>query len=158
MSGLYLSQLKAEIVTPVLTTIGLASPAAINLLAGTASAESECVYLRQLGGGPALGLWEMEPATHDDIWANFLNARIDFAVPIRRMTTTDIPRVRQLISNLRYACAMARIRYYRSPLPLPAANDAVGLCTYWKGIYNTALGAGAADATHIAAFQAAIDA
>lgn len=158
MPGLYLRQLKAEIVRPVLTALDLASEAAVNLMTGTASAESECVYLRQLGGGPALGIWEMEPQTHDDVWVNFLNTHLAFAIPIRRMVTTDIPRVQQLVSNLRYACAMARIRYYRSSLLLPAATDAIGLCRYWKTVYNTAQGAGAVDATHIAAFQAAIDA
>jgi hypothetical protein len=60
---------------PVLRQLGLDEyrmQAAEELLLGTALQESGLIYRRQLNNGPALGLFQMEPATHDDIWADFL--------------------------------------------------------------------------------------
>lgn len=159
MTGLNLPQFKAEVVTPTLNAIGLGGEAAVNLLTGTALAESGLVYLRQIGG-PALGAWQMEPFTESDIWATFLsNARLSsLTATMQAMLARDIPRTDQLITNWRYACAMARLKYYRSPDPLPAANDALGQAHTWKRIYNTSLGAGDVDPEHIALFQQAIEA
>ncbi|MXV44301.1 hypothetical protein GS501_04475 [Saccharibacter sp. 17.LH.SD] len=143
MAGLDLSQLKAEIVRPTLKAIGLWSLAAENLLTGTALVESGGVYLRQLGSGPALGLWQMEPFTHDDCWQNFLKfpAHHSLADAILAMQSHDQTPSGQLVSNLRYACAMARVKYLRAPAPLPSAQDAIDLSSYHKRWYNTQGGA-----------------
>ena len=157
MSGLNTRQLKTLIVTPTLQTLGLASPAAINLVTGTALAESRAAYLRQVGGGPALGLWQMEPATHDDCWTNFLDfpAQSRLATVCHRMRAADLDATAQLVTNLRYACAMARIRFYRASKALPPATDAAGLSAYHKAYYNTTLGAADA-AANVAFFAEAI--
>ncbi|RFD18478.1 hypothetical protein DY926_16415 [Komagataeibacter melaceti] len=159
MSGLCLAQLKRGIIAPALAHIGLGGDAAVNLLAGTALVESGLAYTRQIHG-PALGLWQMEPATHDDIWATFLP---DVRLSLLRGAVLDLAahwpaRLAQLAGNLPYACAMARLKYYRAPEPLPAATDAAAMCRMWKGTYNSNLGAGAADARHVALFQQAIGA
>lgn len=159
-TGLDLSDLKVRVIAPALARIGMDGAAAVNLLAGTALVESGCRRLVQDGGGPALGLWQMEPFTHDDIWATFLS---DARLSSLRGAVLDLAsqwpaRVSQLPGNLPYACAMARLKYYRAPGPLPAADDAAAQCRYWKSNYNTALGAGAADGPHIALFQRAIEA
>lgn len=65
-NGLDVGQLKHLIVAPALAALGLGGDSAVNLVTGTALAESRAAYVRQLGGGPALGLWQMGPATHDD--------------------------------------------------------------------------------------------
>ncbi|GCE81794.1 hypothetical protein MSKU3_3269 [Komagataeibacter oboediens] len=158
--GLDLSDLKVRVIAPTLALIGMGGPAAVNLLAGTALAESGCRRLVQDGGGPALGLWQMEPFTHDDIWTTFLpDGRM--GVLVGRLLSTRgnwPPAAGQLTGNAFYACAMARLKYYRAPDPLPAADDAAGMCDMWKRIYNTSLGAGTADSTHVALFQQAIEA
>ncbi|ATU72690.1 hypothetical protein SXCC_04815 [Gluconacetobacter sp. SXCC-1] len=158
--GLDLSDLKVRVIAPTLTLIGMGGPAAVNLMAGTALAESGCRRLVQDGGGPALGLWQMEPFTHDDIWTTFLpNGRMGALVTKLLSTRGNWPPAAgQMVGNAFYACAMARLKYYRAPDALPAANDAAGLCGLWKRIYNTSLGAGAADTAHIALFQQAIEA
>lgn len=48
-----------------------------------------------------------------------------------------------LTSNLAYACALARIKYYRDPLAIPA--DLYGQAETWKRVYNTAAGKGTID-------------
>ncbi|MXV44376.1 hypothetical protein GS501_04855 [Saccharibacter sp. 17.LH.SD] len=157
MSGLNLSQLKTEIVRPTLKAIGLWSIAAENLLTGTALVESGGVYLRQLGSGPALGLWQMEPFTHDDCWQNFLNfpAHHSLTDALLAMQSHDDTPVNQLMSNLRYGCAMARVKYLRAPAPLPEATDAAALSAYHKRWYNTENGA-ADEHTNIPHFLEAI--
>ncbi|RBM07745.1 hypothetical protein [Novacetimonas cocois] len=145
MSGLCIAQFRREIVAPTLSHLGLGGDAAVGLMTGTALIES--------------GLWQMEPATHDDLWATFLS---DARLASLRGAVLDLAsrwpaRVAQLPGNLPYACAMARLKYYRAPGPLPDADDAAGQCRYWKSNYNTSLGAGAADAAHIALFRQAIE-
>ena len=100
-------------------------------------------YIRQLGGGPALGIFQMEPATHDDIWANFL----EFKEPLGELILEvsghySGPDEKAMEWNIMYAALMARMQYRRRPEPLPAADDIRGLAAYWKQWYNTPLGAG----------------
>ena len=142
MTGLDTRQLKIEIVRPALQAIGLWSLSAENLTTGTALAESRAVYLRQVGGGPALGLWQMEPATHDDCWNNWLCApgRSRQSTALRQIIGHLKPSARLMIGNLLYAAGMARVRYQRVPAALPGATDAAGLSQYHKDFYNTAQG------------------
>ncbi|MEJ5142785.1 hypothetical protein [Gluconobacter albidus] len=157
MTGLDTRQLKLEIVRPALQAIGLWSPSAENLTTGTALAESRAVYLRQVGGGPAVGLWQMEPVTHDDCWENWLCApgRSRQATALRQMIGYLSPSAGLMIGNLLYAAGMARIRYQRIPAPLPGATDAAGLSQYHKAHYNTAKGA-ADPVANVAFFAEAI--
>ena len=75
----------AYVVRPSLESIGLWSEAAERLLLGTAIAESQLTWLRQHGGGPARGVYQIEPATHDDIWANYLAYRDGLANRVARL-------------------------------------------------------------------------
>ncbi|WP_040509081.1 hypothetical protein [Gluconobacter morbifer] len=157
MTGLDVGQLKHLVVEPALAALGLGGEAAANLLTGTALAESRGRYVQQLGGGPALGLWQMEPATHDDCWENFLRYPVGrpFGSILEGMMAHDLPHSVQMMTNLRYACGMARIRFYRVGAPLPSIRDAGALSHYHKLYYNTA--AGAADAeSNIPFFQQAV--
>lgn len=127
------------IVRPVLEALAMWSPAAENLLMGTALQESGLERLRQRRG-PALGFYQMEPATHDDIWQNYLARRTDLArrmAPFGRRLTPE-----HLVTRLDYATALARIHYWRVPEPLPSADDAEALAAYWKVHWNTPAGVG----------------
>lgn len=102
----------------------------------TAAAESECGRWLHQVGGPALGIYQMEPATHDDIWANWLRYKPGLAADVKRYGG----QAGQLPGNLYYATAMARIHYLRRPEALPSAMDEWGLAEYYKKYYNTHLG------------------
>jgi len=133
--------LREYIIRPTLEQIGLWSESAENLLMGTAAQESkQGFYLRQLKGGPAVGIFQMEPATHDDIWEHFLEYQPRLSEKIQ--TLTPFVEAEQMVGNLNYAAAMARMQYYRRPEPLPMANDVAALAHYWKQHYNTRLGKG----------------
>lgn len=136
-----LVQFRDLIVIPALDALELRSEAAVELLLGTALQESNLRYLKQLGGGPALGVFQMEPATHDDIWENFLQYREPLARRVMSLTASPYEPL-ELVGNLWYAAAMTRVHYLRVPEPLPQAGDVDGMAAYWKEHYNTHLGAG----------------
>lgn len=141
MTGIDLGQLKELVISPTLMVLApaitrLDSPWAINQVAGTALVESGCQYLHQLGGGPALGLWQMEPATHDDCWTNYITFNNTLKIIMQSIAGVSSPSSTLMITNLAYAAAMCRIKYWRSPLPAPAATDAVGCAQYHVTVYN----------------------
>lgn len=154
-----LTQVKTRIIQPMLNLLPAQynTQAAANLLTYTFLAESGGgEYIVQLSGGPALGPFQMETATHDDCWVNFLDYQAALAVVGRALACAGAPGAAQMAGNWSYAAFMARVKYIRAPGALPAANDPVGLVGAWKAIYNSALGAGAVDASHIAMAQQAI--
>ncbi|RCK32479.1 hypothetical protein TH9_12140 [Thalassospira xiamenensis] len=137
-------QLRHEVIRPVLTATGMWSAAAENLLMGTAAQESACgKYLRQLGDGPARGVFQMEPATLDDIYANYLAYRPDLQGAVDAYLIMSMSKADNLTVNLAYAALMCRVHYRRRPENLPDANDVRGLAAYWKRFYNTVHGKGA---------------
>lgn len=144
VDGLDAQQLRELIVRPTLQYIGLHNPAAENLVLGTALVESGAKFIKQVGGGPALGICQMEPETHDDIWANYLRYKPELAQKLQGlMTSAEITRgAAEMIGNLYYAFGMTRVHYLRAPDRLPASADVVGMARYWKRYYNTPLGAG----------------
>lgn len=64
---LNIAQFRTNIVRPTLEGIGAHNRAAENLVLGTGLQERDLHYLRQLNDGPARGIYQMEPTTHDDI-------------------------------------------------------------------------------------------
>lgn len=140
---MHAGQLREFIVRPALELVGLHSEAAENLVMGTAAQESHLQYLRQLGTGPALGIFQVEPFTYDDYWKNFVNDRDDLRASIlTAIRTTGEPQADRVVWDLRYAAIMCRIHYRRIPKPLPDASDVWGMARYWKRYYNTAAGRG----------------
>ncbi len=135
-------QFREYVVRPTLKYLDPEIPysvAAENLLIGTAVHESQLTYLHQLGGGPACGLFQIEPATELDNWDNYLQYRDDLQDKVNDLRgLLDL----DLTANLPYQVAMARVKYWRSPVSLPQAGDIVGLANIWKQVYNTPLGAG----------------
>ena len=138
------------IIKPTLTLLDhkgfpeLNTPSAVDLLYGTALAESGLREIEQEGGGPALGYWQMEPATHDDIWQIFLKHNAPLRTALIVVTHVDYKTLSDdsfvgdgyhpLVWNIRYGCAMARIHYLRQKGEIP--GDAEGQAQYWLEHYN----------------------
>ncbi len=138
-------QLLIDVIRPALTLLGKDGQDAEALLLGTAAQESDLHYRKQLGGGPALGLWQMEPKTHNDIFDNFLVYRPELMAVVDNARVTGGCPSDSLQHDDRYACMMARIHYMRVKAPLPTANDILGQAHYWKNHFNTVLGKGSYD-------------
>lgn len=136
-------QFRRLVIRPVVRRLGLWSPAAERLLLGTALTESGLRRLHQVRG-PARGLYQIEPATLRDLYANWLPRRPKLAEGLDLFTAPRSALEDQLIWNLAYASAVARLIYCRRPEPLPRADDLPALAGYWKAHFNTAAGKGAA--------------
>lgn len=136
--------LRLNIIRPVLMDLGLWSQSAENLLLGTAAQESHLTYIHQVDG-PALGIWQMEPATHDDIHLNYLQYNDSIRNKVLGYVFPKMSGVEQLSGNLYYGCAITRIHYLRVKEGLPAHDDIEALGRYWKQYYNTKWGKGSVD-------------
>jgi hypothetical protein len=139
------ADLRALVIAPTLIYLQLHSTVAEKLLLGTALAESSVngqTYLKQIQG-PALGIYQIEPATHDDLWKNFLAFHHPLELRVRGLLVQAglAEKEPQLIWNLAYATAIARLVYYRKKAVLPP-DDLQAIAQYWKRHYNTRLGAG----------------
>lgn len=130
------------------------SLAAKRLVLATALHESKGgYYLKQLGGGPALGIFQMEPLTMLDT-IRYANEHVVQPVPRKTygrmveyiagidLLADTVTLELHLEGNLLFAILMCRLRYWLEEPPLPAANDIRGLAQYWKLHYNTPAGAG----------------
>lgn len=145
--GLDAQQLRDQVVRPVLARLGLPGGlAAEQLVMGTAAQESGLRYLHQIGGGPALGLWQMEPATFADLWDRFLldSRRRDLRAKVVGLLAPWPSPLLQLATNLDFGAAMCRIHYFARPFTFPAAPTVEELGQIWKAAYNSPLGKGTA--------------
>lgn len=140
---------RQHILSPALRAIDMYSPEAEQILLGTSCAESKLGTDLVQKGGPALGVFQMEPFTHFDIWETYLKYRADLANKIRSLLPESAwnvgaiaPKPEYLIHDLRYAAIMARLKYRRSPLALPEVGDWEGCATVWKSVYNSSEGRG----------------
>lgn len=158
------NQFKQMIVEPALSYmaeigfIGADNPAAVNLMVGTAWQESRLKWLKQQPDGPALGIYQIEPATAADVWKNYIHLLKDdrekYVMDILpcyiALDDTDyinenlaaMMMVWQLQCNLQYATTIARLIYYRQKFEWPAPDDIPALGRIWKQFYNTEKGAG----------------
>jgi len=132
-----------QIIRFTLLQLDMHSPAAEELLLGTAAHESHLGHwLMQYPHGPARGLYQMEPATEADIWTSYLHYRPDRAAMVTRLTGVAKPSILNLQFNPIYSTVMARLHYRRIEDPLPTAGDISALARYWDQHYNRNPGKG----------------
>jgi hypothetical protein len=143
-------QLKA-LIQKVLLGMNKYSSEAVELLMLTAAQESHCgEYITQIGGGPALGIFQMEPATMRDIFDNYLNYRKPLKQSVEMFSSgSDL----DLEGNILFQIALARVHYLRVPEAIPKRQDFQGsdagfdlyvfaMARYWKKYWNTDKGKG----------------
>lgn len=135
-------QLRELIIRPALQDLVMWSEAAEELLIFTCAVESDGgTYLKQIHG-PALGIYQMEPETYNDIWQNFLAYKAGILMKfLYNFNAPKMPDEERLIWDLRFATAITRIHYLRVNAALPAHDDINSIYDYYKAHYNTSLGA-----------------
>ena len=116
-------------------------PEAVDLLMMTAAHESKLgTYIKQVYG-PALGIFQMEPATHTDHWI-YIRDRKWLREAFENLGFI-YPTYWEMEWNIKYAILMARVHYYRKPERLPnmsRSNYLEALSRYAKEHYNTSVG------------------
>lgn len=131
------------IVRPALDQLQLYSLEREELLVMTCAQESlGGTYLMQndMQGnpkGPALGVYQMEPATYNDLFDSWLGYRTMWWA---RLVGGQLhkPDISQLIYDMRYATKVAALQYYRFPEAIPL--DVYGQAAYYKKYWNTPAG------------------
>lgn len=136
-----IDQFRQYVLSPALSQLQMYSKDAEELLVFTCATESDGGTLLHQINGPAMGIFQCEPNTHNDIWRNFIFNRSDI---IAKLTMNfDVPRIpdlSRLVCDLKYATAICRIHYFRVKDKIPAAGDIDAIWDYYKLYYNTPKG------------------
>lgn len=128
-----------ETLRPTLEKMDMHSPAAEKLLLMTACHESGgFVYDRQVGG-PALSYYQIEPATLNDLYGNYLGFRPERQALLDQFMPEGSAREDALMDAV-YATAAARLIYTRVPEALPDFADDEAMGRYCKKYWNTEAG------------------
>jgi len=112
------------------------SKTAADLLMATAANETHLGTWLNQNPGPALGVFQIEPASLASLMARVNGPELTALNGIM----TPQPVAVQLDGNLVLAAAICRLFYWQVPDPLPP-DTMSGLWSYYKTHYNTAAGA-----------------
>lgn len=117
---------------------------AVDLLLMIACHESLCGKWTKQVNGPALGVYQMEPFTHDDVYRTFISKsqKLDFAVskfvPSSQTLRNKKSHAELLQTDVRYATVMARVFFMRFKEPIPDSDYKRAI--YAKKYWNTEAG------------------
>ncbi len=113
---------------------------AVELVYETGNAETNYRHLEQIGGGPGISFWQIEIATLQDNWDNYIVFRKKLIEVLYRLGYIEKDPTFSALTNIAVAIAMCRIYYWRQPGSIPKTMS--GRAEYWKKRYNTEQGAG----------------
>ncbi|MEE8057584.1 MAG: hypothetical protein V3T17_07085 [Pseudomonadales bacterium] len=147
------NDLRLHVIRPTLQHLdkykpGIWSQKAENILLGIAAVESDLgTKLVQYDGGPGAGIYQIEPSTNLDIWESVLSYHPELEQAVMALVPADfdihnVESQSQLITNLAYQTAIARIQLWRWKPALPDSNDVAGQAKYWKTYFNSVDGKG----------------
>lgn len=152
--GLDLAQFRRWVVAPVLEYLAPEIPhtrASEKLVLGIALHESAgLVYIDQKESradhpGPALGLYQIEPETHRDLWFSWLPHRPGIEYKLRSLRAPWPTSLQQLRTNPVYGTGITRANLFRWPERLPDEDDVDGLASYAKRYHNSVAGKATVD-------------
>jgi hypothetical protein len=131
-------QLTELVITPTLKEIprGYSNEAVMAIQMIIAHESNGGQFLAQ-NGGPALGIIQMEPFTHDDTWAHGDTIQKNaerLKIVTRGTGIKSAPSPTRLIYDLRYNVFMARQRLFMFDEPL--LNNAYDMAIYLKKYWN----------------------
>jgi hypothetical protein len=132
------------VIEPALTQLAPAgipvTQTAADLLMATAANETDLGTWLNQDPGPALGVFQIEPASLASLMARLSGPELTALNGIM----TPQPIAVQLDTNLLLAAAICRLFYWQMPAPLPP-DTVSGLWSYYKTYYNTDAGAATMD-------------
>lgn len=140
-----------ELIEDTLFQLGAkyAKQEARELVLATGLVESRYKYIKQIGTWVASGYYQIESASAVDNCINYLRFRPSLAQKCAKASETSISlweskdhkRWKKILTyNIACGIIHCRIKYWRSPLPIPL--DTQGQAELWKGVYNTSKGRG----------------
>lgn len=126
-----------DVIIPVLDKVDMRTAEAEKLLMMTATHESMGFRYRQQINGPALSFFQIEPATLNDLYENYLSFRPDRQAVLDSFLPEGMERLEALEKNDDYACCAARFIYWRVPEAIPPVADDGKMAAYAKKYWNT---------------------
>ena len=136
--GMYTKQFRTHIIRPTLKHLGVYHGATEDLLFCTVSHESLGGRLLKQVSGSALGAYQIEPRTHNDLWDNYLKYKPRLSAKVKLLCVKCD--AEETIYNMRYATAIAYLVYERAKSPIPKTSNLYVLGAFYKRYYNTYLG------------------
>ena len=134
-----------EIEEYALYKIDCYSDDALALVVRTGMAESGYRAFKGYGkNNPAIGSWQIEPATMYDMMRNYIIYRAPYRKALEELGMKfkgdDIEI--SVMSNMGVQAALCRLHYRRDSKPIPSWDDLESQGKYWKRVYNTIKGRG----------------
>ena len=139
-----ISEIK-EIAEYALYKLNSYSDDALALVVRTGMAESGYRALRGYGeSNPAIGFWQIEPATMYDMMRNYIVYRPQYRKALEELGMQfkgDDIEV-SVMANMAVQAGLCRLHYRRDKYPLPSWDSIEAQGKYWKRVYNTHKGKG----------------
>ncbi len=133
--GICLDELRLLVVRPTLKQLRAWSPGMEALLLGTAAQESELGFHLKLGRRHGMGIFQILPSTHRQIWDKYLINFPALASKVRGLASQrdflQHPHA-ELTTNLRYATAIAWLIYRAAGVEKVESEDLPRMAKLWK--------------------------
>ena len=127
--------LEQLVIKPVLTSLGIDSPAARQLLLGTAASETDFGE----GIGDHIGIYGISSAQHREVWDKHLAFMPELASKVRSLASRDDflkdPDA-ELRYNLAYGTAIAWLIYQFNAETIPAEASRESLADCWRRYFH----------------------
>lgn len=136
--GIYATDLRDLIIRPTLYQLNDWSPAAENLLLGTAAQESQLGFRLKASDTKGGGIYRISSQVHVHIWDQFLIGDPEMASRLRGLASQHqflVSPHNELITNLSYATGVAWMIYKRHKLLLPDSHNVNELAKCWLYYY-----------------------
>ncbi|MFC6635075.1 hypothetical protein [Microbulbifer taiwanensis] len=146
--GICLDELRLLVIRPTLKHLRAWSPGMENLLLGTAAQESQLGFHLKQGRRHGLGIYQIQPHTHREIWDEFLIDHPALASKVRGLASQrdflDHPHS-ELTTNLRYATAIAWLIYRDAGVHKVRECDVSTMARLWHQHFHHGPSASARD-------------
>lgn len=132
--GICLDELRQLVIRPTLKHLRAWSAGMENLLLGTAAQESQLGFHLKQGRRHGLGIYQIQPHTHREIWDEYLIDHPTLASKVRGLASQrdflDHPHS-ELTTNLRYATAIAWLIYRSANVYKVPEADVASMAQLW---------------------------
>jgi len=135
-----IAQFREYIVNPALSDLQIYSKEFAELMVFTCAVESAGgTYVKQIKG-PALGIYQIEPASFTDLWVNYIvrNQHIINLLTLN-FAVHRMPSPIEMVTDLKLATAMCALFYKRYKVQVESCDPDV-LWEPYKKYYNTPKG------------------
>ena len=130
------------VVEMTLKKMDMYSKDALAMVMRTGMAETGFRHLKQMGDGPALGFFQVEPKTIMDTIDNYVKYRPKIEADLNELGFEKKDLAYRMMSNIGLQAAFCRLKYRRDKFAMPSCKDINAQAEYWKRVYNTKLGKG----------------